>query len=502
MKEVIENIDIGLIVPSRNNRTIGGFNQKKLEQLAESIRSIGVQQPAVVRPKGDGYEIVCGERRWRASQIAEMSFLPCRIRDLTDSQALHIQIIENVQREDVHPFDEADGYDRLRKEGGFEVEQIAAEIGRTPAHVYQRLKLLSLSAKAKKLFLDEKINTAIATQLARLDAEQQEKVVEDYLDEWRIQNGVSVKDVSEYIQRNIMRELSKAAWTKTDATLVPSAGACSACPKRTGASPALFDELNPKKDHCLDENCYTEKGRALVEKRRKELEGVEHLIVKDNYTRESIPGAVENYQWNECKKDDEGALRVLVVAGDKPGRLTYGKMAQGYIKTEPKDAKAARSRERKLDKAREDLLISMYTGLQKQAEDIIEKGDLLKWTRFVVKILFYNSNHEAQLLVAKRESWEKQETNEALSEIANRKIDEMSFDNLLRFLSVLILAPLSKPWTYSQQIIPDNYNAAAEILKIDLESCISEISTSSGFSRNELLKETDEIDDDLDSEVD
>src|SRR6266481_4376171 len=124
------------------------FDQSKLAELAENIRQHGVLQPILVRPlpKGaaDTYELVAGARRYRASKLAGRESIPATVRELTDAQALELQVIENVQRVDVHPLDEAEGYAALveLQPDTYTVESIAARVGRSPAYVSGRLRLI------------------------------------------------------------------------------------------------------------------------------------------------------------------------------------------------------------------------------------------------------------------------------------------------------------------------------------------------------------------------
>ena len=109
--EQVQLIPLEGITPNPDNRRVGGFDPVKLQQLADSIKDVGVQQPIIVRKHlgNGGYELVAGERRWRAAKLAGLSQIPAIVRELDDLQVLKIATIENLQREDVHPLDEADG---------------------------------------------------------------------------------------------------------------------------------------------------------------------------------------------------------------------------------------------------------------------------------------------------------------------------------------------------------------------------------------------------------
>src|SRR6059058_1541124 len=136
----------------RSNATA---TKQDLQHNAANIRQHGVLQPILVRPLPDGeagmYELVAGARRFRASKLAKRDSIPATVRELTDAQALELQVIENVQRVDVHPLDEAQGYAALieLQPDAYTVETIAARVGRSPAYVNGRLRLIQLIAEAK-----------------------------------------------------------------------------------------------------------------------------------------------------------------------------------------------------------------------------------------------------------------------------------------------------------------------------------------------------------------
>jgi ParB/RepB/Spo0J family partition protein len=173
------------------------FDVLKLEELSRSIAEVGVLEPILVRPypalnpagknpnRGlPKFEVVAGERRYRAAKMAangnaETATVPCIVRDLTDVQVLEIQIIENNQRDDVHPLEEAAGYAALMKEAGYDVAAIADRIGRSEKYVYDRLKLLQLIPELQTVFIDGEITAGHAILLARLTAEEQRKILGD-----------------------------------------------------------------------------------------------------------------------------------------------------------------------------------------------------------------------------------------------------------------------------------------------------------------------------------
>ena len=126
------------------------FDAAGIDDLAASIRARGLLQPILARPTGDGqYEIVAGERRWRAAQKAKLHNVPVIIRELTDDQAMEIALVENIQRVDLNPIEEAHGYARLTEQYGRTQEEIAKAVGKSRSHIANILRLLNLPAKAR-----------------------------------------------------------------------------------------------------------------------------------------------------------------------------------------------------------------------------------------------------------------------------------------------------------------------------------------------------------------
>jgi ParB/RepB/Spo0J family partition protein len=155
------------------------FEPDALDELAQSIRTKGLLQPIVVRPNGlRGYELVCGARRLRAAKLAGLEAVPASVRVLTDQEVLEIQVIENLQRRDLHALEEAQGYQQLLATKGYDVARIAARVGRSVKYIYDRMKLLQLVPDAQQLFLEGKFTAGHAVLLARLKPSDQERAIE------------------------------------------------------------------------------------------------------------------------------------------------------------------------------------------------------------------------------------------------------------------------------------------------------------------------------------
>ena len=156
------------------------FEPGALQELADSIRTKGLLQPILVRPLNGGtsFELVCGTRRLRAARLAGLDALPASVRILSDQEVLEIQVIENLQRQDLHALEEARGYQQLLATKGYDVARIAERVGRSVKYVYDRVKLLSLTKQAQDLFLAGKFSAGHAILLARLSAADQARCID------------------------------------------------------------------------------------------------------------------------------------------------------------------------------------------------------------------------------------------------------------------------------------------------------------------------------------
>jgi ParB/RepB/Spo0J family partition protein len=252
-------IPLAAIDPSPTNPR-KHFDKQKLDELAESIVRLGVLQPIVVRPRpGDRYEIVAGERRYRAARQVAFEQIPCTVRDLDDKATLEVQVVENLQRDDLHPLEEAEGYAALLRDHGYDADTLAQKIGKSRSYVYARLKLMELCPAAKKALLDGVISHSVGLLIARIpDAKLQAEATEV------IAGGhepLSYRRAFEHIGDHYMLKLNEAPWKRNDADLLPSAGACSTCAFRTGNQKELFGDVKSA-DVCTKPPCYQAKMDA------------------------------------------------------------------------------------------------------------------------------------------------------------------------------------------------------------------------------------------------
>ena len=274
METTISIIKLDKLVASKNNpRKI--FDETKLKELAESIASKGILTPITVRPlegKKDIFEIVCGERRYRASKLAKLSEIPAFVRELDERQALETQIIENLQREDVHPLEEAEGYEALMaQQKDVTVDDIAAKVGKSRGYVYGRLKLCELIPENRKLFYGGKFSPSVALLVARVPKDLQKEVGKAILDndDYGINEPMSYGDAKEYIERNFMLLMKEASWDPKEKGLANKAS-CLECPKRTSNQKELFADIQGA-DRCTDPECFNAKKQASIQRKLAEL---------------------------------------------------------------------------------------------------------------------------------------------------------------------------------------------------------------------------------------
>lgn len=166
------------------------FNVTELQELAQSISSQGLIEPLVVRPIAkERYEIIAGERRWRAAKLAGLNEVPCLIGDYSDQQACALTLIENIQRQDLNLIEEATGYKRLIEEFHYHQDEIAALVGKSRSHVANILRLLTLTDKVKQLVRDKVLSFGHARVLVGLNPEQQEMFAQQIIgEEWSVRH--------------------------------------------------------------------------------------------------------------------------------------------------------------------------------------------------------------------------------------------------------------------------------------------------------------------------
>lgn len=275
MNEII-NIEVGCIVPCPENPR-KKINQEELDELAQSIKSIGLLQPITVRRKSDGethvlyYEIVCGHRRFKAAKLAGMAEIPCIVRELSDEEAYEIMVTENLQRKDVDPFDESEAFSLLQ-ERGYDTDVLASKFGKSKTYVLSRLKLRNLHKDFRLRYEMGEIDFSHCLIIARLDESFQVRLLKErYNGGYNDLSGKPIRDLKIAI-----------ACLGLKLEGVPfDTSACENCQKNSGCA-SLF--LDMKESVCEDRDCFAKKYVDAVYPKFEELRKRNpEFVILDNY---------------------------------------------------------------------------------------------------------------------------------------------------------------------------------------------------------------------------
>ena len=190
-------LDIDRIDPAEGQpRNV--FKENALEELAQSIRHNGIIQPLVVRRNGERFQIIAGERRWRAAQRAGLQTVPCIVKEVSEENSLELSLIENIQREELNPIEEANAYKKLLERGDLTQEDISRRVGKTRSSITNALRLLKLPVELQKLVEDEQLSMGHARALLSIDSiEQQISIAREI-----ITKALSVRETEQIVKRS------------------------------------------------------------------------------------------------------------------------------------------------------------------------------------------------------------------------------------------------------------------------------------------------------------
>jgi ParB family transcriptional regulator, chromosome partitioning protein len=250
------------------------FSKDDLESFAKELVQHGIISPLTVRIMPSGrYELVAGERRLRAAGIAGFQQIPAIVRSLSDDEVIEFQLAENIQRENPHPMQEAQGIGQMlniRKT----IEEIAARLGKSKQFVYTRLKLLSLIEPLQEMFLADKLTLQQAVEIAALSRDSQADLFEAECGEWETDSDFTLDDLS-YVLRRYKYDLIDAPFSMKDKKLLPEAGACTHCSYNSATLKTLFPEY-AKEAVCTNTSCFHKKCAAHFTTELKKLLLHEH----------------------------------------------------------------------------------------------------------------------------------------------------------------------------------------------------------------------------------
>ena len=194
--QAVQNVDIDLIVPSPLQPR-ASFNEEQLAELTESIRAHGIIQPLIVRLVNGKHELIAGERRWRASKAVGLKTVPLIVREAEDSEVLEMALIENLQRQDLSPIEEAHGYVRLVKEFTMKQEEIAKRVGKSRASVANAMRLLDLHPDIQQLVAGAKLTVGHAKAILSLKDHDSQLVVSQNI----LQKGLTVRAAEKLVRQ-------------------------------------------------------------------------------------------------------------------------------------------------------------------------------------------------------------------------------------------------------------------------------------------------------------
>jgi ParB/RepB/Spo0J family partition protein len=273
------------------------FDSKALDELAQSIKKVGILQPPVARPIDGGkkFEIVAGERRFIAAGRAGLKEIQVNVAALNDDDVLEVQLIENLQREGLHELEEAEGYEELMKLKKIDADQVADLVGKSRSYVYARKKLLALCPEARQAFYSGELDASRALLIARIghhDTQRQALADITKGPQWhggqRPGEAMSYRAAHQHILKTFMLKLSTAPFDLKDAALLPKAGACGPCPKRTGNQADLFGDVKHA-DVCSDPKCFDDKRQAHHAIARKALEAKGEKVISGAEAKKLMP---------------------------------------------------------------------------------------------------------------------------------------------------------------------------------------------------------------------
>lgn len=261
----LKNIKLTQLSESKTNPRGADFHKDKaFEELVASITEKGVLQPVLVRLTNrtkNTYEVIAGNRRTRAAKIAGLAEIPAQVVEMSDVEAMEAQIVENLQRADVHPLEEGEAYRKLIEESKYDYASVAAKVGKTEGYVKQRLFLTNLIGPAADAYRAGKIIDGHAVLIAKLATADQTRALKAATDRY---NTMTVKELKEWIDETIYNNLDNQPWLKNPEA-VKAVGKCQECEPDKAS---LFGPV--KEGACTSLKCWARKMEAFIAWRVKE----------------------------------------------------------------------------------------------------------------------------------------------------------------------------------------------------------------------------------------
>jgi len=306
------NVSVKDIAESKTNPRGTSFQGPEFNDLVASIKEKGILVPLIIRPVGKGYEVVAGSRRFRAAQQLKLAEVPASIQELTDSEAQEVQIIENLQRADVHPVDEATAYRVLILDRKMTVKDISIAVGKSEAYVRDRILLTNLIPAAAKAYRSGELGDGHALLIAKLSEKDQTETLKYALDKW---DRPTVADLKRHIDFNYHSPMERQPWLKSKTFSCKHTKEC----QPNGS--ALFGEM--KAGACTDLACWQTHMNEWIAFRMQNVMGM--ILIADTYARPDVKGSLTEGQWKEAKGKKDAckyAIPAIYSEGHSIGRET------------------------------------------------------------------------------------------------------------------------------------------------------------------------------------
>lgn len=305
------------------------FDDKAMKELTESVKINGVIQPVLLRIGKNGeYELVCGERRYRAAKLAGRKDIPALIREMSPEEALELQIVENLQRKDVSPMEEAAGFKNLIETNKMATLEIAHRVGKSESYVALRIKLNDLAPSYQKAMHKGALLLGDALWLCRLSKEDQEFIYKEerHADDERI-------ELADYTKKEYSNDLNKAPFNTKDPILFKEMGACTTCVFNSACVGSLFPDLEKGKATCQKSSCFKKKCSLSFASNLKEAKEDPAVVfcTSDFQTDANVKKQLDasghkmynRNQYSPAKKTTPKALKAFVMSGNDKGKYTY-----------------------------------------------------------------------------------------------------------------------------------------------------------------------------------
>lgn len=411
------------------------YSETSLGELADSIKAVGrVLEPLLVRPiegAGNLHEVVFGHRRKRAAERAGLLTVPCMVRAMTDAEVLLAQLHENMQREDCSPLEEADGIARLMRDHQAKADDVAQQLGISRRQVYSRLKLADAAPEVRKALQEGAIGVETANAIARVVGHKLQAQALKTALEHVGQDRRGYRDTVAELNEKFTTHLKAAIFDREAADLVPDAGSCTDCPKRSGNALELFGDVANWKspdfskggayheriwlkksgpDVCTDPTCFQAKHKAHLAKVAAELEAKGKAVVTGNAAKTALTAQGEvKLDGPLVPADRVRDLVKKLPAGERPEQVTVldqrtGKTVQAFRRkdlgtsvatpaADTHDRKAARSaaqaakaRQDREEREAEDVQILDAMRAALHATKLASAGGDLFWLRRMVHL--------------------------------------------------------------------------------------------------------------------